>query len=554
VAAAGFLVYWRSLHGPFLFDDADLLEARSAVRLSDWRVILTGSRSLLILTYVLNRALTGFDPFYFHLVSVVLHVVNALILWRTVRLIGESPGLRHWLTPEARNRIAVFAPLLFLLSPVQTESVAYISSRSELLAAAFYLLALWLFLSQWREKRPWAVAAALVVLYGCAVASKQTAITLPAAIALLDYFFLAGQDWRQLKKNWRLYAVLGSSMAVGGFFAIRIIINVPSAGFFLKQVTWKDYLFTQFRMYWMYLRLLLVPFGLNADYDIQPSRTLLEHYSWLALLGLIALAGGAIYFRRRCALASFGVGFFLLALLPTSSFYPLLDYAAERRLYLPSAGFILAALALVFASGFRERTAAAALGAVLLIYAAGTYARNAVWENGLALWRDTAEKSPRKWRVYTNLGLEYARRRMFAEATRAYQTASELAPPNSREQAEILSSLGSTFNNRQMYAEAIQYYQAALKIAPDNANAWTNLAMAEIRLNRPEGWAHFQKAIELNPLAFEPHFLRGNLYYQMGRFDEAIRDYERVLQLIPDHPDAQYNLRAALAMKQKTVQ
>jgi hypothetical protein len=173
IVATGIAIYWRSLHGPFLFDDADLFEARNAVRLQDWHVILTGPRPLLILSYVLNHRLWGFDPFYFRVVSLLLHIVNTIILWRIVRLICDSPGLAGWLNPGARKLIVVFAPLLFLTTPVQTESVAYISSRSEVLAATFYLLGLLVFLSSWREKRPWAAAAAIAILYGCALGSKQ---------------------------------------------------------------------------------------------------------------------------------------------------------------------------------------------------------------------------------------------------------------------------------------------------------------------------------------------------------------------------------------------
>ena len=549
IVLIGLLIYWHSLSGPFMFDDSDLMETRSAVRLNDWYIIFTGPRPLTIFSFALNQHWAGFNAFHFHLVSVSLHLLNALLLWRVVRRICDSPGLAGWLNPWARSLVVLAAPLLFLTTPVHTESVAYISSRSELLKATFYLLAVLVFFQA--AKKRWIAALLSAFFYGCAVMSKEDALTLPAALLLVDYFFLAAGDWRQLKKNWAVYGLLGSEMVAGGFIVLQRIIHVPSAGFFLKDVTWKDYLFTQLRMYFLYLRLLLVPFGLNVDYDIQPSRSILDHGSWLALLGIGLLAGGAVYFRQRRVLASFGTLFFFLALAPTSSFYPLLDYAAERRLYLPSVGFFLVALALLLEWWRHRHALGYFLAAMVVVYSMGTYSRSRVWQDGLALWQDTAQKSPRKWRVYTWLGLEYTNRGRFAEATQAYQKALELVPVHTNEQAEILSSLGSTFNNRRMYADAIPYYEAALKITPDISNLWTNLAIAELRLGRPEGWQHFQKAIEVNPLAWEPHFARGNMYLQTGRFDEAIRDYERVLNLVPDNADARNNLRAARALKQE---
>jgi len=542
----GVAIYWNALWGPFLFDDVDIKEPRTSVRQQNWSIILHGPRPLLILTYALNYRWAGrqFRELDFHVVSLALHLLNAIILWLALRRLAELPKVVVWATP-----------FLFLTSPIQTESVAYISSRSELLAATFYLLALLVFVSSWREKHPWVTAGLVEVCYGCSVTSKQHGLTLPGALLLVDYFLLAGHDWRRMKRNWPTYATLVFLMMTGGFVVVREVLNVPSAGFSMREVTWKDYLFTQFRMYWIYLRLLAVPFGLNADYDIQPSRTLWQHFSWLALAGIVALVGAAVRFRKQRPLVSCGVLLFFLTLFPTSSFYPLLDYAAERRLYLPAIGFLLAALGLVVNRWGETRGVVVGLALVTAVYGAGTYQRNQVWADPLELWRDTSEKSPGKWRAFNNLGREYSDDGRFTEAAAAYQRAVELIPvnPANREnRAELLSNLGSTYANRGLYTQALEIYQEALRLFGGRARLWTNLGVAEIRLGRPEGWEKLQKAIEMDPMAWEPHMARGNLYYQMKRYDDAIRDYERVLQVLPDHPDAQYNLKAALAMKMRT--
>lgn len=540
----GVVLYWNALQGPFLFDDVDIKEPRTSVRQQNWSIILNGPRPLLILSYALNYRWAGrqFREFDFHVVSLALHILNAIILWLALRRIAELPKV-----------VVGATPFLFLTSPIQTESVAYISSRSELLAATFYLLALLVFVSSWREQHPWVTAGLVALCYGCSVTSKQHGLTLPGALLLVDYFLLAGRDWRRMKRNWPIYTTLVFLMVAGGFVVVREVLNVPSAGFSLKGVTWKDYLFTQFRMYWMYLRLLAIPFGLNADYDIQPSRTLWQHFSWLGLAGIVALVGAAVRFRKRWPLVSFGILFFFLTLFVTSSFYPLLDYAAERRLYLPSIGFLLAALGLVVNRWGETRGVAVGLALVTALYGAGTYQRNQVWADPLELWRDTSEKSPGKWRAFANLGREYSDRKQFTEATKAYQKAVELAPANvanQQDRAELLSNLGSTYANRGLYTQAVEIYQQALKLW-GSARLWTNLGLAEIRMGRPEGWKKLQKAIDMDRMAWEPHFARGNLYYQMKRYDEAIIDYQRVLRILPDHPDAQYNLKAALAMKMR---
>jgi tetratricopeptide (TPR) repeat protein len=543
LAVLAAVIYWNALDGPFLFDDVDILEPRTSVRMQNWFAILEGPRPLLILSYALNYRWAGgqFRSFDFHVVNVALHVLNAVILWLALRRLPELPPVVRWT-----------APVLFLASPIQTESVAYISSRSEVLAATFYLLAALIF-AAWGEKRPWVTAAAVAICYGCSVTSKQHGLTLPGALLLVDYFFLAGRDWRKMRRNWPTYATLGALMVTGGVIVVRQVWNVPSAGFGLREVTWQDYLFTQFRMYWLYLRLLLVPFGLNADYDIRPSRTLWEGFSWLGLAGILGLVGAALWWRRRWPLVSFGVLWYFLTLFPTSSFYPFLDYAAERRLYLPSIGFLAAALGAVAARWGQGRAVVAGLVAATAVNAMGTAERSRVWADPLVLWQDTAAKSPGKWRAWANLGREYSDRKRFPEATEAYRKAADLIPRRDRQRAEVLSSLGSTYANRGMYHEAVEVYQQALKLS-QHSRLWTNLAIAEIRLGRPEGWQKFERAIDADPVAWEPHMARGNLYYQMKRYDEAIRDYERVLQILPDHPDAQYNLRAARAMKARERQ
>jgi tetratricopeptide (TPR) repeat protein len=264
------------------------------------------------------------------------------------------------------------------------------------------------------------------------------------------------------------------------------MIAAPTAGFFLASVKWPDYLFTQFRVYFLYLRLLAVPFGLNADYDIVASQSLWDRLSWLALSGLLALVVAAVSCPKRLPLASFGTLFFLLTLAPSSSFFPLLDYAAERRLYLPSIGFFLAALALAAAIWHSTRRLPwIALGLILIAYSAGTFERSRVWADNLTLWQDTANKSPLKYRPHNNLGVEYIRRQRYADAAEAFARAEQLVPPGSAAHAHILNNLGLSYANRGMYARAIEYYENAIRIT-DVAEFRANLAIAQARLATQE--------------------------------------------------------------------
>ncbi len=558
----GLAIYSSTLPGAFVLDDFDLNEAGSAVRRGEnvsnpvaqiYNLIAT-RRPLLIASYILNLKISGYNAFGFHITNILLHIINALLIWGFLSTLRRDGHLDH-LIPESLRAVWVCAiPLLFLASPLQTESVAYISSRSEALSTMFIIGSLWAFVSRMRERRPWLNAFLVAFLFGCAVLSKQDKVALVAVLPLADYLILSKLEWRAVARNWRVYGLF-SLGAVGGYFlVIQPLLYAPTAGF---NLPWAEYVFTQFRMYFLYFRLIAFPFGLNADYDIQPSATLLDHFSWLALLGLLAIAAAVIYYHRRFPLICFGVAFFFLLLAPTSSFFPIADFAAERRLYLPLLGILIAACT-AMARFVRPHpgTAWAAVAVLTAVYSVGTYQRAAIWADPIALWQDTVTKSPHKERPWSWLGKVYNDTGLHAQAVQAWQQGEKYVKPDSSEQAHLFNNLGLGYANLGDRARAIEYYEKAVAIRPMVAQFWANLAVAQLRVGREEeGWKSFERAVEtsirrrdLQPGVFR---LRGQEYYQRGRYAEAKQDFERVLTLTPEDAVARRNLRAAEAMLER---
>ncbi|MDA1316369.1 MAG: tetratricopeptide repeat protein [Acidobacteria bacterium] len=559
LVVGGIAIYSSTLPGAFVLDDFDLSEAGSAVRRSDnvgdplaqiYSLILT-RRPLLIASYMLNRRISGYDAFGFHITNILLHIINALLIWGLLSTLRRNGHLDQAI-PESLRTVWVYAiPLLFLASPLQTESVAYISSRSEALSTMFVLGSLWAFLSLMRERRPWLNALLVAFLFGCAVLSKQDKVALVAVLPLADYLLLSKLEWRALAKNWRVYSLFLVG-AVGGYFlVIKPLLYSPSAGF---NLPWAEYVFTQFRMYFLYFRLIAFPFGLNADYDIQPSATLLDHFSWLSLLGLLAIGAATIYYHRRFPVICFGVGFFFLLLAPTSSFFPIADFAAERRLYLPVLGILIAACTAI-ATFVRPHPLKvwAAVAALTAVYAVGTYQRAAIWADPIALWQDTVTKSPRKERPWSWLGKVYNDAGLYAQAVQAWEEGEKYVEEGSPAQAHLLNNLGLGYANLGDRERAIQYYEKAVAILPGVAQFWANLAVAQLRDGRDEeGWESFERAVQtairrrdLQPGVFR---LRGQEYYQRGRYAEAKQDFEMVVRMTPENADAIRNLRAVEAM------
>ncbi len=542
----GWVIYTPCLSGPFLYDDYDLKEVRSTVRTGRWKPIINSGRPLPYLTYLANHRWGGFDPWSFHVTSVVLHGLNAVLLWCFLNTLLTPERLDRIIPDRLREVFVHGVPLLFLTSPIQTESVAYISSRPELLGAAFYVAALWVFASALRERHRWVTALLVGLLFAGAMSCKQDKLTLPLVILVMDYLLLSKGDWRRMKWNWPTYALFVVGGVAGFFVVIKPFLLAESAGF---KLPWDEYLFTQFRVYFVYLRLLAVPLGLNVDWHFVPSETLWDHLSWLGLMALAGLGGLCVYLRRRAPLAAFGGVFFFVVLAPTSSFFPLLDFAAERRLYLPSVGFslvVMVAVAWLFSPS--RRNVSVVVAALLVAYSAGTYQRSRIWSDERLLWQDAAAKSPDKHRPLNNLGRVYDERGEYATAARYWREAEKLAPAGSKDHAYLLGNLGLAHARLKDYRRAVDYYERAIKINRRVAEFWAQLAVAQLRLGRKkEGFESFRKAFK-RKRSPEIYRLRGQEYFLLGNYARAVLDFRQAVKMRPEDEDARRRLQTAEKM------
>lgn len=542
VILAGMAAYWPATSGGYILDDYDLLEPGAPMRARSFGSLIGPERPIVAMSFLANARMAGLSPSSFHLVNILLHCLNALILWRLLAALFAAAKLPERIAAH-RDLFVYGTPLLFLLSPIQTESVAYVSSRSELLAALFFLLGLWGFVV-YRERRPWAAAALVLVCLVLSVLSKQDKLVLPAVVLAMDYLLLCGCDWRGLRKSWPLYGTLAAGVAAGAVLVIRPILFVQSAGF---RLDWQTYLFTQFRMYFRYLAQLVWPFQLNLDPDIAPSHALSEHGSWLALTLLVVIVSALLRWHRKVPVVAFGALLFFVVLAPTTSFFPLLDYAAERRLYLPAIGFFLAVLAGLSFVRFTHRTALrVGLAVILAVYGVGTFQRSQIWADDLALWQDTVEKSPEKSRPWGWLGRVYDGRGQQEQAEQAWIRAEQVVRPGSLEHATLLGNLGLAAARKENYQQAVDYYQQSLEIRAYRPTVRAQLAVALMRLGRTEeGWESFERAFGNTTGSYEVLMLYAQELYLAGRYAESAQSYRMALQLLPESEEAQSNLKAA---------
>ena len=471
------ILYGPATGGPFVFDDIGLPFYQTTFRNESLAAWLSGVRPLLMLSYWANFQISARDPWSYHAANILLHACNSYLVFV---LFSRILSLQR---PEIRwsRFLAAAGAAVFLVHPLQTESVAYIAGRSELLCGLFTLAALTVFLGYpateaISRKR----AAAVIVLYACAVLSKEQAAVLPVLFLLFDRYLRRESFADTLRKGLPLYA----PMAIAGSMALLGVAVVLSgsrtAGFNVPGLHWYEYLFTQFRVWMMYLWLAVFPLGQNADYDLAVSRTLWDNGAAIAAIALGGVAFYAVRARRRLPLLFCGFVLFAALLAPTSSVIPLQDLAAERRMYLPIAGLILAGLQLLTRMRLTP-SKVAAIGMVLLCYSGLTYARAGVWASDIALWTDVTRAAPLKVRGHTQLTYAYMRVGRCRDAIRS----SLRAPALVREDPLFMATIGQAYACERRWPEAADSLERAVLLEP-SAGRMLALAAVYRESNRPE--------------------------------------------------------------------
>jgi tetratricopeptide (TPR) repeat protein len=439
--------------------------------------------------------------------------------------------------------LALVIALVWVVHPLQTQAVTYIIQRHESLMGMFYLAALYAFMRAQTSARPGLCYAASVLACVLGMGVKEVMVTAPILVLWYDRAMVAG-SWREifarrkfyylaLFSTWAALAVpllhLQSVVASSGN-AGEIASGVAEAGRasdvggddvgVVKGLTPATYLLSEAGVLLHYLRLCFWPQGLCFDYRWPPVQSFGEAVGpGLVILILLGLTIWCIFRHKEWSLL--GAWFFLI-LAPTSSILPILDLAAEHRMYLPLAAVVTAATLAAYAglkkladAGWFSDQAARKLGvcaaaAIVVALAATTYARNEDYRTPVLLWQDTAEKVPSNFRAHFNLGVFLAR--------------SGNIP------------------------DAITQFQETLRLAPDHARAYNNLGNALLKTNRAgDAVAYFQRAIELDHQLAEAHNNLGNALFKAGKKREAIACFQRAVELAPNLGEAHNNLGAALA-------
>jgi hypothetical protein len=513
-------LYAPALRGAFIFDDLSLPFALGTrdTPLAGW---LSGVRPVLMLSYWMNARIWGYDPLGFHALNLVIHALNTGLVFLVLhRLLTKA----QW-TAEKANLASLAGAGIFLIHPLQTESVSYVAGRSESLLSLFVLLAYVIFLYRRHESISWLEAVSVLTVFAIAIGTKENAVSLAGILLLTDLFWPTPFSLRGIKSNWRLYLLMLPGVVIAAAAVFRLLATAQTAGFSSATVRWYQYGFTEARAIFSYLRLTLLPIGQSIDHDYPTSYTIAQHGAFVCLIVLAALLIGCVVWRRRYPLSCFGLLMFLIFLAPTSSIVPIDDSLVERRMYLPILGLILIGCEVM--SHFSRRTACCVLSLAALLFGTLCYTRNQLWGKPEKLLEFAAEQSvynPRPMLNFTGILIRHDR---CALAIPYLERAERRLPDN----YYVHAAWGRTLACLGRYPEAMDRLRRAARLQPcAQVYEWIGLVYGQMRLP-DESKRALQKAVELAPDSQSAHGSLALCYEEVKDFSAAEQEYRRALTL-----------------------
>jgi tetratricopeptide (TPR) repeat protein len=536
-ALTAVVVHLQVLGYDFVYDDVPVLVKGTYIKnwsnffkiytagaLKDWGQFVDPARPLNNLSYFIDYTVWGMNPAGFHATSLMLHAIAVgFSVWAAARLI---PGI---IAPT-------LVGLLMAVHPVHTETVACISYREDVLAAAFGFLTLGLWWSSsWCQVKAVRLVAILAAFAG-SVLSKESALVVPLIGVGGDFILVRLRPDRN--KRWKDFLSprvrgLLYTFAVAEVLAYIVFRLLVSSG--IKQEAL--YPLPKYAIPYVigeYIKLLVWPARLNADWVVHDAT------STQVLVGLLLIAmlvGIALLAVRRLPLVSFGMMAFLVSLGPVSNIMPLYRSVAERYLYLPSWGFFLALAAgaawLCLHLQKRKPFFGLAIVATVVLFGLAvtrTLSASAVWKNQMSLWTATAKVSPNSYRAWNNLGLAQTAAKDYKAAIASYLKALEIRPDH----VKAMNNLAALYMMTGEVVRAEETYQRLTNCVPSYAVAHQNLGWVYQKQGKlDQAIERYRQAIKLNKRYVKARANLARVLLRAGRPEEALAEAKATLEIDP---------------------
>ena len=496
---------------------------------------------LTLVSLAIDHKIGGKNPFQYHLVNVLLHLINTgLVFWFIFLLLG-------------RVDVAALTAVLFGVHPMHVESVAWVSERKDVLYALFFIGGLIAYLKYLnsRKFKPLLYVAAIFLLI-LSLLSKSMAVMFPVILLLIDY----------LRKRSDYGKLILEKLP---FFALAILFGIVSiqtqaasgATKGVASVPFTESVFVASYGLCNYLWRFLVPVHLSCyhpfPYLLGQSPPWYIYASMVPVVGLLTWL--VIRFRKNRKII-FGAAFFLSSLLPVLQLIPVGNAIfAERYTYIGYIGLFLI-LGHLFASlNGKQSQLTRIFQVVLLVYVLScsvmAFARAMVWKDSMTLWEDVMKKYPGDYLAYGKRSEVYMKQGEVDMAFADLNKGIELG----KQDAELYNNRGLIFQQRRQHDRAIMDFNSALSIEPEHITATLNRGVSRMNLGLNDlAFVDFNKVLEREPEHQLVYINRGINYQLVGQHHPAILDFSHVISLGYESP-AIYKFRGkSYASQQNIVQ
>lgn len=588
-----FVGYFNSLKNEFVWDDWNFIAENKLIRnlknaprffYDSKSVSVKGSNliyhPLVTVSYALDYKFWRLNPAGYRFTNLLLHIINGILVYFLLCKIFQ-------------NKILSFSiSALFCIHPLKTESVTFISGRTDLLATLFLLTGFLFYINQ--------KVLFSLISFVLSLLSKEIGVTLFPIIILYDYFFaapgkVAKEKIKNLRYRWNIY--LPYFIVTSAYLGIR---HAVLGGLFTNEDFSREALFTFYTMsavFTKYLQLFILPIFQSPLYEFPLFKTFFNYQTLMGFLFLILFILIALQLLKNSRETAFGSFFYLITLLPTANIIPIWTWMAERYLYLPSIGFFI--FVCFGLQHFMKNKIVILISCVLFVSFCmfRTIKRNTDWKNEIALWKATYEVSPLVPRVITNLGIAYFHNEQISLAQEKFKEAIRI----DRSYAHAWQGLGECYQKEKRYEEAVSCYKKVIELKSEKFLALARIRLSEIYKTMgkteiaienlqeaikfesskeelfialgdiffasnklTEAADYFEKAKKINPLNSIAYFNLGNVYKRQNKYSQAIVYYQEAVQLDSQNAESFHNLgtsylkrgeiEKAIAMLEKAIQ
>lgn len=528
----------------------------------------------------------GENTFGYHLQSILIITFTSWLIY----LITEQ---------ITKNKLPAFiASILFGLHPVHTEAITFMTASFDSIGSVLFFLAFYLYLKALNANKN------NFKLYLASSVSATMAffiyeITLTLLLLILLYLAIFQTVLLKKLKTYLIYGLFYVLPALAYTFIRVYLLHITKRGDYLEGSIFVTFL-TMIRAFLKYLEVLVFPVNLNVNHNLGPgihafmwaeskkaailSQSIFDPVILSGLVILVSLVMIAILLVKKHSIISFTIGWFFISLSPVSDIIPQATIMAEKYLFIPSFGFVLAVACLfskLYSKFYFKTVLIIILAAVAVSYFVLTIQRNADWKNGISLWTSAVKDAPESIYNRNNLGSNYANRKNFDLAIIQFKKIVELNPKNdnayrqlalahqdqgnfdlAEEYAKKLISLntsfptsynllGSIYQKQGKFDLAEEQYQKAVEVSDKkDATAYYNLGSLYAKQeNITQAIAEYQEALKLDPNSADTHTNLGVIYLNQKKLDLAIEELQKAIALNPKQQEAYYNLGKAFEEK-----